>query len=193
MDFSKIKKITFILLILFILLFPFWCVRGLCSEDSSFNRLDSLVLVNGVFLENSNYYGVYTSVKGGNVYKLIVPDLDVRYRVSFTNDVPAVGTGIISSFEALGDYEFTAPSDGYIVIYINLANNEDFVNGLCIQQVGQSMEATVFNLSQDVGINSLWNVFHNAIPYISVVGIFVFGFVIVTFITTEISKGKEGL
>ena len=54
------------------------------------------------------------------------------------------------------------------------------------------MNSAVGDLVSNVGTNQIWQVFESAIPYISAVAIFVFGFVIITYLYLKLSNGKGG-
>lgn len=60
-------------------------------------------------------------------------------------------------------------------------------------EVVNGMENAVNTLSATVSADALWGVFNTAIPYISVITLFAFGFYVVRRLIKHIAKGKAGI
>lgn len=201
MDFSKIKKISFILLILFILLFPFWCVKGFCSENTEIDG----TIINGLALGSNDYNGVlhsgssnviYFPVESGKKYNIVFDEglTSGANRYIFQSpDIPAVGVSynFIAELNAGNSFTYVA-NDEYLAIF-SLSANVDLLNLIKVYELPSGMSDSVDSLVSNVGIDSIWNIFDISINYIVVVVLFAFGCYIIFRIIKKISRGKEGL
>lgn len=191
MDFSKIKKISFILLMLFILLFPFWCISGFCSETETVQGEQIIgITVNensNYFIENSNSSIVAFPIEKGYRYNIINNSTTNR-GIVFSSERPAVNVlyDFIKTLAPSESYSFIVNNDTYFYISGAVANYT------MTREKVSSMQGSVEDLVNNVGFNQLWDTFSSSIPMISVCAIFVFGFVIVTFLYLKLSKGKAG-
>lgn len=192
MVFSKLKKITFILFILFILLFPFWCVKGFCTESDIVNieRVDGVrINPNGNYFISGQSTG-YFELDNGYIYHINYTGTGVLV-LATSSDVPQInGTyNYLTSLQGPFVYDYISVGQSYLYFDFTQATTSITVT----REPVVGMDNAVSGLVDKVGINQIWNVFEDAIPYISVVALFVFGFVIITFVYLKISKGKGGI
>ncbi len=197
MDFSKLKKISFILLILFIVLFPFWCVRGLCVEPETVdytvvNNLTASPYSNA-FAYSENIAVIYFYAEKGYIYHITVDNNQYTRACVVSSAVPAVSV----PYNLL---QRVTPNEHFEYDYYTYDDTYISVNGLDADKLTTvtrtkipGMDSAVSDLVNNVGINSIWNIFDISINYIIVVVLFAFGCYIIFRIIRKISKGKEGL
>lgn len=195
MDFSKIKKISFILLILFILLFPFWCVRGLCAEDVEINLISNVNCGNpslGKFGSGGSMTTFYC--EKGYVYHITLNAGSFERPTVYSTETPEVN-GEYTFLFSTSTNEFTF--DYYCIENCYLCINGDLLGTtqriFVTRDLAEGMTSSVTGLVENVGISQLWNIFDISINYIVVVVLFAFGCYIIFRIIRKISRGKEGL
>lgn len=198
MDFSKIKNKLLILLCAFVVIFPFFCVAGLCTENTVETTHISGVIAtpdSNIFTVSNNTIGVdYFYAEKGKKYTItLLQDVNVERIIVSSSSVPKLNDIyeiLYSNLHYAGDiFVFSPPEDTYISISTSLPENYfsityDYLNG---------QSNAVSGLVENVGISSIWNIFDISINYIVVVVLFAFGIYIIFRIITKISKGKEGL
>lgn len=192
MDFSKLKNKLLILLCVFIVLFPFWCIRGLCAdaEEVTFSTVSNLIILNNTnaFTTNtSNSVGYFQLEKG---YKYTITNNSSNFRaLAISSDIPVLnGTyTYLYTLPSEDSYNYVATNNDYL--YFDFSNS---TNVVITREKLDSMNSAVGDLVSNVGTNQIWQVFESAIPYISAVAIFVFGFVIITYLYLKLSNGKGG-
>lgn len=197
MAYSKIKKILFILLCCFILIFPFWCVRGLCAEveDVEVSTVNGIAINSNsnVFIESSSARSVgYVLCDPDYIYYIYCPsDFTSSRNVATSSDVPTLnGTYNYLGEIAPGDtYTFRPTQNQYIYLDWSIHNGSIVVTRSKVE----SMNGAVDDLVNNVGIASIWNIFDISINYIVIVVLVAFGLFIIFRIIRKVSKGKEGL
>lgn len=193
MAYSKIKKILFVLLCCFIILFPFWCVRGLCAE---FETVE-IEGVNGLRITmDSNYF---TSVTGSAIATF---NAEPGYKYTITTNATTTRIIVTSSEypELNGIYNIIGtinPSESTSFSFIVNSNTQISLNGnksgYTVQREKlEGMNSTISDLVDNVGFNSIWNIFDISINYIVIVVVFALGCFIIFKLIKKVSKGKEG-
>lgn len=198
MAYSKLKKICFILLCCIVIIFPFWCVRGLCSEpeEINFSIVENAILSTSMVINpNDNYDLYYLELKKGYTYHItIYCESDIN-RIAYSNSIE-IGSPIYSLSNLVNGNTFNITINGdnanYFIFDYSLPNSFT-PNYTIYREPNNVMISTVDLLTRDVGINSFWNIFDISINYIVVVVLVAFGIFIITRIIKRISKGKEGL
>lgn len=193
MDFSKFKNRLLILLCCFVVIFPFWCIKGLCAEDVSFST------VNGIFIDPSRNYFQTTSTSGlgtgyfeienGYIYT-IKNTSSFNRNIAMSNSIPAVNVTyqFITTLEPNESYSFI--STGVSYLYFDFSGT----SGISIEREEvEGMNNAVNGLVNNVGINNLWNIFDTSINYIVIVILFAFGFFIIVALIKKLRKGKGGI
>lgn len=194
MVYSKIKKIIFILLILLIVLFPFWCVRGFCASPVSpaqtMNaRIDYQNYIATPTTDTQTLY-IYPVISGHEYTFSFSPTSGGNQIGFFVYDtIPTVGDQLINVIYIGNNYKFTVPDDVKYFVFYASEGKEDVV----LNDLNDEMSNSVDSLVSYVGISQFWDTFTDGIPMIGVCAVFVFGFVIVTYLILKLSKGKEGL
>lgn len=192
MVYSKIKKILFILLCCFILLFPFWCVRGLCAEEE---EILTPTVINGMSIaSNRNYFDTasgsiaYVELEKGYKYIFLNTTTEYRRNLAVSSDIPVVN-GIykfLVSLEPGQSYEYIPNDDTYL--YFEWSASSGQISRIKLT----SMDGAVSDLVNNVGIQSLWNTFNDANPFLLVVVLFSFGLFIIIALVRKLRKGKGG-
>lgn len=194
MVYSKIKKILLILLCCFVVVFPFCCVAGLCAEDEETVERNTVTGLNMSL--DRNYFTTgsqtiaYYSIEPGYIYHIYNNSETFNLLVSFSSDVPANNVVYYDVFNLLKgtSYSFISTDNDYL--YIDIQNNSAVT---VTREKMTSMNGAINDLVENVGVNSIWNIFDISINYIVIVVLVAFGIFIITRIVKKISKGKEGL
>ena len=188
MDFSKLKNKLLILLCCFVVVFPFWCIKGLCAEDVEPEVINDISFNSAT----SNYF---VSNPGNTLYCF---HIEPGFRYTFTNNTTNSRGLVLSSEKPAVDVTFTqltviTVGNSYTYIgegYVFMTSYGDLD---VTRESIASMDNTVAQLVDNVGISNLWGVFNSGINYIVVVVLFAFGFFIIVALIKKLRKGKGGI
>lgn len=196
MDFSNIKNKLLICLCVFVVLFPFWLVKGFCTDESNVDY----TIVDGLGTRsNTNYFVsadnnkvAYFTIEDNYIFTITNNTSTNTLRIVYCNNTPGVNVpyenittiGPGESYSFIGDSSKTYCAIGSGNNNINITITKDFVDG----QVG-----AIDKLVNNVGINSIWSIFDVSINYIVIVVLVAFGIFIIFKLIRKLSKGKEGL
>lgn len=195
MAYSRIKKILFVLLCLFVVLFPFWCVRGLCAENVTFDVVSNLTISgsNNYFSTNSSDSAqvLYFECDRNFKYTITNNSISTTLKIGYCDAIPANNVVVerIVNLEA-GDSVSIIPTGGHIYIASTVGSNTGVVT--VVKEELEGMNSAINDLVSDVGIQSLWNTFNSANPFILVVVLFSFGLFIIIALVRKLKKGKGG-
>lgn len=197
MDLSKLKRILFILLCLFIVLFPFWCVRGLCAEIEDLN----FDIVSGIRIRNDTNYFVsadsynvgYLQVEKGYIYHIHKVSGTVAAPIAFCNTTPAVNVtyDYVTSVNLDETYSFIPNNNDILIVSFNTNTTGSTIQ--ISREKLTNMDGTINELVNNVGTGNLWSIFEIAVQYIWVVVLVAFGIFIITRIIKKVSKAKGGM
>lgn len=193
MAYSKTKRILLILLCVFVLFFPFWCVAGLCAEteEVELSNVQQLRLT-----ANSNYFVTYS---GASVtYFQAEPGYKYTITTSSSSDRLVVASSELPANNVL--YDIIANilvSESNTYSFISTNNNYISLNGtnslftVTRENIG-GMNDAVNTLASVVSPSAFWNIFDISINYIVIAVVVAFGIFIFTLVIKKITKGKEG-
>lgn len=195
MVYSKIKKICFILLCCIVIIFPFWCVRGLCAELEEVE----VISINGISVNpNRNYFG--TASQNLGYFQM---EMGYVYHVFFTGSATTPRNLAVSSELPVlnGTYTFlTTLNNGETYDYIPVSSQylyfsyyQQYEGVTVTREKLQGQQSAVNDLVENVGTGNLWSIFEIAIDYIWVVVLVAFGIFIITRIIKKLSKSKGGM
>lgn len=191
MDFSKLKNKLLILLCVFVVLFPFWCVRGLCADTETVTgeRINGVAIYpnNNYFVENNSTFVICFQIEKGYKYTL-TNVAGVSRDIVFSHDLPSpnVVYDFIKSLPNGESYSFILDDNSYFYISGTSGSYQ------MTREKLSSMNGAVSDLVDNVGFDSIWNIFDISIKYILVVVVFAFGVFIIFKIIKMNSKGKQG-
>lgn len=200
MDFSKFKNKLLIILCLIVLILPFYLITF--SYGAEFDDYTSVSYIDTIpslasNVSNTKFY-TFGSFNGyvydiSNTDYLIInssESYDIDF--AFSIDYPAIGVSYYEPYKVLPSttyyIDLTDKNYNYFVVSTNKANDV-----FSVKTKNNGMIESVDGLVNNVGINSLWNIFDISVNYIVVVVLFAFGVYIIFRIIRKISKGKEGL
>lgn len=195
MAYSKIKKISFILLCCFVLIFPFWCVKGLCAEieNVDFNIVDGISITSNsnAFISNSNGHIGYFQTEKGYIYYIKNNLTNNGLNLATSDDIPSLNVPYNYIMLLSAGDTYTYVGDG--LLYFDFGTN---TNGSAITVTREKInnqEGTINELVSNVGPNAIWGIFEIAIDYIWVVVLVAFGIFLISVIIRKLSKGKGGM
>lgn len=187
MDFSKLRNKIYIIFLLFVFLFPFFCITGFCTEteDVEFEVVSNLAMFSSsnYFQANSGYSVGYIELDNNYIYHIT---FNTDHAIAYSDNIPAVNIpyydySVINSGTTLDLY----PTHQYI--YFDFSRTTDVT---ITRTPLTSMNSAVNSLVDNVGVNNLWNIFDSSINYIVIVVLFAFGCFLIFTIIRKISKGK---
>lgn len=193
MAYSKIKKILFILLCMFVLLFPFWCVRGLCAEVESVDVTTANLSINSsrnYFISSETGTVGYFNIEKGYIYHITNNSATSERLVVLSQNSPAVNVEytILTSIPIGSSFDYIANQDTTMYISYGASSQSTIT-----REKVASMDGVVGDLVENVGIQSLWNTFNDSVPFISIVVLFAFGLFIIIALIRKLRKGKGGI
>lgn len=196
MDFSNIKNKFFVVLCVFIVLFPFILMTNIyATEDDEtlqFTRVYNLTLSpnSNVFTSGSNSVG-YLQIEPNYIYTVYLPDNLTNYRYFAVSTEPPVVDGLYTYIgSAIGGETFTYRSTSNSYLYLDYGSYNSSVTVTRRKAGGQ--DVAIDDLVSNVGVDSVWNIFDISINYIYIAVLVAFGVFIVGFVIKKITKGKEG-
>lgn len=191
MDFSKLKNKLLILLCCFVIVFPFWCVRGFCAYIINPYSINDWSLSGQTVVERPGRKFIQYNVIAGETYTINFdpasnPQLILRNN---SDDYFKVGdvTTTIFTLTNLDTFTFKVPNN---VSVIGVITPYSTTSSLYMTNYDNAMQYGVDKLPKDIDI---WNIFDISINYIVIAVLVAFGFFIITRVIKKISKGKEGL
>lgn len=192
MAYSKTKKILFILLCLFVILFPFWCVRGLCAETEN---VEYDIVNNLSIYYTRNYFNTstvsntgYFELEKGYIY--YITKTTGSCSLATSNDIPDVNVlyDYIGELNSPDTFSYISDNSN-VYLYFCFSND---ANVIVTREKIQGQVSAVQDLVDNVGINSIWSIFDISINYIVIVVVFALGCFIIFKLIKKVSKGKEG-
>lgn len=146
------------------------------------------------FTSNTNGSVAYIQVEQGYIYT-ITNNSNYEFYLYSCNDVPTLnGTyELVSQIPIGGSYSLRVVDDSYIYISTaSLSPGWDFDRYLPMTRLKiGSMDGTVNDLVDNVGINQIWDIFGSGVDFVYVVVLVAFGIFLVAFAIRKISKGKS--
>ena len=193
----KIKNKLLIILCIFVVIMPFWLVKGLCAE------IEELTPTTASNLKISPSSNIFESVSTGSVSYI---EMEVGYiyyitfdsdsvtsdrQIAISSDVPALN-GVYTYLGSISNgntFTYRPTQNSYFLCsYPTNVNAVTFT-----REKITSMDGAINDLVENVGANNLWSIFENAVQYIWVVVVAGFGFFIIRIIIKKLSKGKGGM
>lgn len=184
--------------VLCVIVTVFCCFNVFCFAES-YSYIDvqpvyveNLRPLNSVLSFSEPTYGYSFQLQAGSTYRVTADRSEIYY--CFLSEFPVEGLSASSlKFNEPGSFEFVADSDSSLYFY-NYSSSPQAINYLKVQKVVPSgISTAVESLVDNVGVNSIWNTFEIALPYVGVVVIAGFGFYLIFHNIKEISNGKENM
>lgn len=160
--------------------------------------IDQLTEISGVSISTSTgkvsnlggYTSYYIEVEAGKTYTFDVTGKALRWGV-----VPSleIGTDAIyySSTSTHLQTSYTADTDGYILIFGGSNTDQIIINDFSISSSG--LLDFVNNLSSDLSISNLNNIFAFCVPLLAISVLFGLGFYLIKKLIGKIKKAKGGV
>lgn len=201
MDFFKLKNKLLILLCIFVVLLPFFLITTTFASEGSeiegniINGFNIQGTSSGTLIEGSSKL-IYFNIIPGKTYKIDFDNdntLGSNRFIFQSSEVPDIGVryNLLANINSGSSYTFTANED-YVSIF-SISGNTNILNLIRVYEIPSAMNSTVDSLVENVGVDSIWNIFDISIDYIVVVVLFAFGVFLIFTVIRKISKGKGGV
>lgn len=190
---DKLDKIVISLIFIVVSMFSIFNCFCFATEEISgveiSNVSPSFSSDNPVFVNRPGANAVYFNVIPGHKYAYY---FDYQTSFCYSYDEPSIGVNYYDIiYPNSSPYEFVAEAD-YLFLFVGSSSNPVNLETVRLVDITPSGFASVIgNLSLNVGLSQLWNVFETSIPWILVVVLFVFGWWFFSHWVKELGKGRE--
>lgn len=190
---DKIDKIVLSIILVFATFFSIFETFSFASESVSPVIIDNLTFSGSTFKTSEGQSIVAFPLIIGHQYRF-ESSSQYNRQMRFTSEFPSPGVGIVGQFSlpAGGEYSFVAQENFLFVTDAGTTTSvPNIVSNIKLTDETASGFAGVIEvLTVAVGSNSLWRIFQNSLPYLLILVLVSFGFLLIFSMIKGISKGK---
>lgn len=196
---DEVDKLALLIILAFLTIFGIMgCIEAYADSEEVVNYNVSNDIV---ALPSQNYFSSrsgasvgYVSAEVGYIYT-ITNNTNFDFYLFNSDNAPTVNGvyEVIGSIPARGSYSLRVVDDTYIYIATSAANygfDYDYNLPMTRLKIG-SMDGSVNDLVENVGVNQIWNIFDISVEYIVIAVAVAFGIFLIVLAIRKVTKGKS--
>lgn len=187
---DSFKNKLLIILCVFVVITPFWLVKGFCVEVENVNFVPVYNLAMNPsynYFFSGNHIICYVALEKGYIYHVQNTTETFQDYIAFSNDIAALNVPYYD-FKSIGPGEtFNFIADSYDYVYLNTMDRFHVT-----REKVPGFDSAVGDLVSNVGISQFWDTFDIGINYIVIAVVVALGLFIIFSLIRKLTKGKEG-